>query len=98
LGLAGGLVPSASALLLLLGSLAANRPAYGVILVIAFGAGMAIVLSGVGLLLVYASRLLERVPRGAFGRRLWDLMPVATAVVVIGAGVYLTSQAVTQVF
>ncbi len=98
LGLAGGLVPSASALLLLLGSLAANRPAYGVILVIAFGAGMAVVLSGVGLLLVYASRVVERVPRGGFGRRLVDVMPVATAVVVIGAGVYLTSQAVTQVF
>jgi ABC-type nickel/cobalt efflux system permease component RcnA len=98
LGLAGGLVPSASALLLLLGSLAANRPAYGVILVIAFGAGMAVVLAGVGLLLVYATRFVERIPTGTAGRRLWDVLPVATAVVVIGAGLYLTSQAVTQVF
>lgn len=98
LGLAGGLVPSASALLLLLGSLAANRPAYGVVLVIAFGAGMAVVLAGVGLLLVYATRFVERVPTGTLGRRLWDVLPVATAIVVIGAGIYLTSQAVTQVF
>ena len=51
-----------------------------------------------GLLLVYASRVVERVPRGGFVRRLMGVMPVATAVVVIGAGVYLTSQAVTQVF
>ncbi len=98
LGLAGGLVPSASALLLLLGSLAANRPAYGIVLVLAFGMGMAIVLGGVGLLLVYATRFVERVPTGKMGRRVWDLLPVGTAIVVIGAGIYLTSQAVTQVF
>jgi hypothetical protein len=66
--------------------------------VLAFGAGMAVVLAGVGLLLVYATRFVERVPRGGFGRRAWELLPVATAVVVIGAGVYLTSQAITQVF
>jgi ABC-type nickel/cobalt efflux system permease component RcnA len=98
LGLAGGLVPSASALLLLLGSLAANRPAYGIVLVLAFGLGMAVVLGGVGLLLVYATRFAERVPSGAIGRRAWELLPVGTAIVVIGAGIYLTSQAITQVF
>jgi ABC-type nickel/cobalt efflux system permease component RcnA len=98
LGLAGGLVPSASALLLLLGSLAANRPAYGIVLVLAFGAGMAVVLGGVGLLLVYATRFAERVPSGTVGRRAWELLPVGTAIVVIGAGIYLTSQAITQVF
>jgi ABC-type nickel/cobalt efflux system permease component RcnA len=98
LGLAGGLVPSASALLLLLGSLAANRPAYGVVLVIAFGAGMAAVLAGLGLLLVYATRFVERLPTGRIGRRLWDVLPIGTAIVVIFAGIYLTSQAVTQVY
>ena len=41
LGLAGGLVPSASALLILLATIAAGRPAWGVILVAAFGLGMA---------------------------------------------------------
>ena len=42
LGLPGS-VPSVSALVLLLGSLAAGRPAYGLVLVVAFGLGMAIV-------------------------------------------------------
>lgn len=98
LGLAGGLVPSASALLLLLGSLAANRPGYGIVLVLAFGVGMAVVLGGAGLLLVHASRLIERMPSAAVGRRAWELLPVATAIVVIGAGIYLTSQAIRQVF
>ena len=54
LGLSGGLVPSASALILLLGSIAAGRVAYGLVLVVAFGIGMAIVLGGVGFALVHA--------------------------------------------
>jgi ABC-type nickel/cobalt efflux system permease component RcnA len=54
LGLAGGLIPSASALLILLGSIAAGRPAFGFILVVAFGLGMALVMGGVGLALVIA--------------------------------------------
>ncbi len=99
LGLAGGLVPSASALILLLGSIAAGRAELGMVLVVAFGAGMAIVLGGVGLALVYVGRLLGRIPsfRLAAGQFGWAL-PAATAVVVLGAGVFLTSQALTQVF
>jgi hypothetical protein len=49
LGIAGGLIPSTSALLILLGSIAAGRPAFGFILVVAFGLGMAGVMTGIGL-------------------------------------------------
>ncbi len=98
LGLAGGLVPSTSALLLLLGSLAANRPAYGLVLVVAFGAGMAIVLGGIGLALVYAGRLVSRMPSRRRLRRAWEVLPVATALVVVAAGLFITSGAVSQVF
>ena len=52
LGLAGGLIPSTSALLILLGSIAAGRPTFGFVLVVAFGLGMAAVMTGVGLALV----------------------------------------------
>jgi len=98
LGLAGGLVPSISALAILLGSLQAQRPAYGLVLVVAFGAGMAVVLAGIGLALVYAGRLVERVSIGGGLTRLWSGVPVATAVIVIVAGVYLTSQSFSLVF
>jgi nickel/cobalt exporter len=98
LGLAGGLVPSASALLLLLGSLAANRAGYGLVLVIAFGAGMAVVLAGIGLALVYASRFIERLPRSSSLGRAWELVPLATALVVVVAGLYLTSQSLLVTF
>ena len=54
LGLAGGLIPSTSALLILLGAIAGGRPAFGVVLVVAFGLGMAAVMTGVGLALILA--------------------------------------------
>ena len=97
LGLSGGLVPSASALILLLGSIAAGRVAYGLVLVVAFGIGMAIVLGGVGFALVHASRLLSRLPRAAALDRGWDVLQVATAAVVLVLGFVLTGQAMTQV-
>lgn len=60
MGLAGGLLPSPSALLLFLAALGLGRAWFGVGLVLAFGAGMAITLAAVGLL---ALRLRERVQR-----------------------------------
>ena len=65
LGLAGGLIPSTSALLILLGSIAAGRPAFGFVLVVAFGLGMALVMGGIGLALVLARGRLDRVDAGS---------------------------------
>jgi len=102
LGLSGGLVPSASALILLLGSIAAGRVAYGLVLVVGFGVGMAVVLAGIGLLLVHARRLVERrVAKGMSAvdrfRRLVAPVQLATAGLVVILGVVLTGQALTQV-
>lgn len=93
LGLAGGLVPSASAIILLLGSVSLGRPAYGIVLTIAFGIGMAVVLMGVGVLLVRARGLLERVPSRPALTRLTAAVPTFSAVVVLSAGVLITTQA-----
>ncbi len=97
LGLSGGLVPSASALILLLGSIAAGRAAYGLLLVLGFGLGMAVVLAGIGLLLVHARRLVERRPSAARLRGIVVPVQLATACLVIVLGVVLTGQALTQV-
>ena len=67
LGLAGGMVPSVSALILLLGSISLGRPAYGIALTVAFGVGMAVVLVGVGVALVHARGLLDRIPARSAG-------------------------------
>jgi len=95
LGLVGGLVPSASAILILVGSIAAGRPAFGMALTIAFGAGMAAVLVGVGVLLVRARALVERLPSRSLSRVL-VYAPVATALVFVIVGVAITIQASGQ--
>ena len=95
IALAGGLVPSPTALLLLLGAVAAGEPAYGLALAVAFGSGMAAALTGIGLLVVGGRDLVSglggRLPAA---RRLGPLVPwVASAAVLVG-GVVLTGQAV----
>lgn len=95
LGLAGGLIPSTSALLILLGSMAAGRPAFGFLLVVAFGLGMAGVMSGIGLAMVLARGRLDRMPSGGRLAQFRDAVPVVAGIVVLGFGLYLTAQAIS---
>jgi ABC-type nickel/cobalt efflux system permease component RcnA len=93
LGLAGGLVPSTNALLILLATVATGQAAYGLVLVVAFGVGMAIVLAGIGLALVLARDRVERI--GAGSPRLDAIVaaaPVGASVLVLGIGMVLTIQ------
>jgi len=94
LGLSGGMVPSVSALLILVGSISIGRPAFGIVLTIAFGLGMAFVLVGVGFALVYARRFVERIP-AATPLRLSQRLPLVTAVIVLLAGLLITGQGLT---
>ena len=58
LGASGGLVPCPSALVLLLTSVSLGRIAFGLTLLVAFSLGLAVVLSGIGLAVLYARHLL----------------------------------------
>jgi ABC-type nickel/cobalt efflux system permease component RcnA len=94
LGLSGGMVPSVSALLVLLGSISIGRPVFGIVLTVAFGIGMAVVLVGVGLALVYARKFVERLPvRSPLA--LDEKLPVVTAAIVVIAGVFIAGQGLT---
>ena len=93
LGLAGGLIPSTSALLILLGSIAAGRPAFGFILVVAFGLGMAAVMGGIGFALVAARDRVDHVELGAGLARLRETVPLVASVIVLSFGLVLTAQA-----
>jgi ABC-type nickel/cobalt efflux system permease component RcnA len=94
LGLAGGIIPSTNALIILLATIATGRATYGLVLVVAFGAGMAVVLGGVGLGLVLARDRIEALPaRSSLGRAA-TYAPLAAGVVVLSLGLYLTTQAV----
>jgi ABC-type nickel/cobalt efflux system permease component RcnA len=94
LGLAGGLIPSTSALFILLGSIVAGRPAFGFVLVVVFGLGMAVVMSSIGLATVVARGRLDRLPATSGLGRLSRQLPLVAAVVVLAFGVYLSIQAV----
>ena len=93
MGVAGGLVPSPSALIVLLGATALGRAWFGVVLVVCYGLGMAVTLSAAGLLLLRAQAVLDR--RGwsiGRGRTVARLLPVLTAVVVVLVGVGLVTR------
>lgn len=94
LGLAGGLIPSVNALLILLGTMAGGRPAFGIVLVVAFGLGMALVMTGVGLAMVFARSRLDRLPSASGLGRAAVHAPLVAAVFVLGLGLWLTQQAV----
>ena len=88
MGVAGGLVPSPSALIVLLASIGLGRTIFGVVLVLAYGLGMAATLTAVGLLLVRFRGRLERRTADLWRRRVATVAPVLTAslVLVVGLG------------
>jgi nickel/cobalt exporter len=98
-GLAGGLVPSPSALLVLLGGIALGRAWFGAMLVLFYGIGMAAALVGTGLLLVLARARFERrsrlrpesraLPGQVVALRLTRALPMLTSVAVIGIGAWV---------
>ena len=93
LGLAGGLIPSTSALIILLGSIAAGRAAFGLVLVVAFGLGMAAVMTTVGLVMIVARTRLDRMPNRSSLGRLAAVAPLLASIAVLGLGLVLTWQA-----
>jgi ABC-type nickel/cobalt efflux system permease component RcnA len=93
LGLAGGVVPSASALVLLLGAISLHRVTLGLVLVIAFGVGMAAVLVGVGQLLVGTRGFAERHAAGhSHFKAALRLAPNLSAAAVLLFGLGMTAQ------
>ncbi len=60
LGISGGIIPCPAALVVLLGALSLNRVGFGLFLIVAFSAGLAAVLIGIGLLMVYARHFMSR--------------------------------------
>lgn len=97
MGVAGGLVPSPSALVVLLGAVALGRTWFGVLLVLAYGLGMAAMLTAAGLLLVKFSDKLENWSSDRLRQRMRKAIaaaPVLTAGMVMVVGMGLTVRAV----
>lgn len=94
LGISGGLLPCPSALVVMLSAIALHRIFFGLVLISVFSLGLATVLTGIGMVLVYAGRFLERSPI-RFGK-VAQLMPMFSALIVTLLGVGITWQAFVQ--
>jgi len=107
LGLADGLTPSPSALVVLLAAVSLHRIGLGLLLILAFSAGLAAALTVITLTLVYARRALDRLsarPRSkagwllapiALGHRLPGALPIGGALVLVVVGLILTVRALS---
>jgi len=89
LGASGGLVPCPSALVLLLSSVALSRVGLGMILLVSFSAGLAVVLMTIGVLVLYAKHLLPDSEKTA-RHPAFRLIPVFSAAVVMCIGLVMT--------
>ncbi|MEY2248867.1 nickel transporter, partial [Streptomyces sp. BF23-18] len=102
LGFAGGLVPSPSAVVVLVGAAALGQAWFGLLLVLAYGVGLALTLTAAGFAVV---KLGSGVNRALAGRRQWAegrvvllvrrTAPLGSALIVValGAGLVLKGAA-----
>jgi nickel/cobalt exporter len=93
-GVSGGLLPCPSALVVLLAAISLHRVAFGLVLIVAFSLGLALTITGIGLVAVFAKR--------AFGRMSMDgglirLLPAVSALVILVAGVVMTARAIPKI-
>ena len=93
-GVSGGLLPCPSALVVLLAAISLHRVAFGLLLILAFSAGLALTITGIGLAAVVARTAFRRV---SFEGRLVRLLPAASALVILVAGIAMTFRAVPKV-
>jgi nickel/cobalt transporter (NicO) family protein len=93
-GIAAGLLPCPSALVVLLSAIALHRVGLGLALILAFSVGLAATITGIGLVAVYARR--------AFGRLSLDsplvrVLPAVSAALILAVGVLITARAIPGV-
>ena len=89
LGASGGLVPCPSALVLLLSSVALGRVGLGLLLLIAFSSGLAVVLMGIGVLVLYAKHFLPDSQKTA-AHPAFRIIPVLSAALIVCIGLLMT--------
>ena len=93
-GVSGGLLPCPSALVVLLAAISLHRIGLGLALIVAFSAGLALSIAGVGLAAILAKRTIARV--GLQGRAI-GLLPAVSALVIVIAGAAMTVRALPKV-
>src|SRR5262249_40944974 len=94
LGVSGGILPCPSALVVMLGAIALGRTAFGLVLILAFSTGLAVVLTAIGLVLVYARERFDHLPLDG---RLARYVPVPSAALISLAGLAILAEALLRI-
>ena len=93
-GIAAGLLPCPSALVVLLSAIALHRIGFGLALIVAFSLGLAATITSIGLVAVLAKRAFSRI---SLDGPVIRLLPAASAVVILLVGVAITLKALPGV-
>jgi ABC-type nickel/cobalt efflux system permease component RcnA len=93
-GVSGGLLPCPSALVVLLAAISLHRVAFGLVLIVAFSLGLALTITGIGLVAVYAKRVFGRM---SMEGGLIRLLPAVSALVILVAGALMTARAIPKI-
>jgi len=93
-GIAAGLLPCPSALVVLLSAIALHRVAFGLALILAFSLGLAATITGIGLVAVLARRVFAR---ARFDGPVVRALPALSAAVIVVAGLAITAKALPGV-
>jgi ABC-type nickel/cobalt efflux system permease component RcnA len=102
LGVAGGLLPCPSAIVVMLAAISIGQVLFGMLLIVAFSLGLAGVLTGIGIAFVVGKHLtqrsrLKRVVERPLVLRLARALPIVSAAAITIAGCAITYQAWSQV-
>jgi high-affinity nickel-transport protein len=95
LGITGGIIPCPAALIVLLSAFALHRIGLGFFLIVAFSVGLAAVLIGFGMAMVYARRFMTRLQVDGPLTRRW--LPVASSAFITVLGLVLAIQSLSTV-
>ena len=92
-GVSGGLLPCPSALVVLLAAISLHRVAFGLVLIVAFRLGLALTITSIGMVAVFAKRVFGRMRMES---PLIRLLPAVSALVILVAGALMTARAIPQ--
>jgi ABC-type nickel/cobalt efflux system permease component RcnA len=92
LGISGGILPCPSALIVMLSAIALHRAALGLVLICSFSVGLASVLIAIGLLMLYARQLMQRLK---WEGGLLSRLPLVSPLFVAALGVVISVQSLT---
>ncbi|MBC8336272.1 MAG: PD40 domain-containing protein [Anaerolineales bacterium] len=93
LGISGGLVPCPDAIAILLIAVTINRIAFGLGLIVSFSLGLAVVLILIGIVMVRGKEIFSRLQ---WFSRVSYIVPVISALVVLGLGAALSVSAINK--